>query len=70
MSWQRAGRGARLAGSLGAGVSPFTVNYALTEQLYLPTCEVDVDIDTDEDVPVNSGYVFVSEAYSPAHRSR
>ena len=37
-----------IAGSLQAGVSPFTVNYALTEQFYLPACEVDVDIDMDK----------------------
>ena len=37
-----------IAGSLQAGVSPFVVNYALTEQFYLPTCEIDVDIDMDK----------------------
>jgi len=38
-----------IAGSLKAGTTPpFTVNYQLTEQFYLPTCEVDVDIDMDK----------------------
>lgn len=37
-----------IAGSLKNGVSPFTVNYNLSEQFYLPACEVDVDIDMDK----------------------
>jgi hypothetical protein len=31
-----------IAGSLKAGVSPFVVNYDLTEQFYLPACDITV----------------------------
>lgn len=37
-----------IAGSMQAGSPPFTVWYALTEQFYLPACEVDVTIDLDK----------------------
>jgi hypothetical protein len=37
-----------IAGSLKNGVSPFTVHYNLSEQFYLPDCEVDIDIDMDK----------------------
>jgi hypothetical protein len=49
-----------IAGSLKAGISPFTVNYALTEQFYLPTCEIDVDIDMDKVFDSFSAAVTVS----------
>ena len=37
-----------IAGSLKTGNVPFVVNYLLTEQFYLPACEIDVDIDLDK----------------------
>jgi len=55
-----------IAGSLKAGVSPFTVNYALTEQFYLPACEVDVDIDMDKVYDSFSAAVSVSDFFSSA----
>ncbi len=55
-----------IAGSLQAGVSPFTVNYALTEQFYLPTCEVDVDIDMDKTYQSFSAAVSVSGLFTSA----
>jgi hypothetical protein len=60
-----------IAGSLKAGVSPFTVNYGLTEQFYLPTCEVDVDIDMDKmyesfSVAVTASGFFTSASFQGA----
>ena len=60
-----------IAGSLKAGVSPFTVNYALTEQFYLPACEVDVDIDMDKmyesfSVAVTASGFFTSASFQGA----
>jgi len=55
-----------IAGSLKGGVSPFTVNYALTEQFYLPTCEIDVDIDMDKTFSSFSAAVSVSGFFSSA----
>src|SRR5271154_213725 len=60
-----------IAGSLKAGVSPFTVNYALTEQFYLPACEVDVDIDMDKvydsfSVGVTASGFFTSASFQGA----
>ena len=55
-----------IAGSLQAGVSPFTVNYALTEQFYLPACEVDVDIDMDKTYESFSVAVDVSGFFTNA----
>jgi hypothetical protein len=37
-----------IAGSLQAGVSPFSVNYALTTQFYLPACDIVVNIDLNK----------------------
>src|SRR5271154_2119357 len=60
-----------IAGSLKSGVSPFTVNYALTEQFYLPACEVDVDIDMDKvydsfSVGVTASGFFTSASFQGA----
>src|SRR5579862_1443667 len=60
-----------IAGSLKAGVSPFTVNYALTEQFYLPACEVDVDIDMDKtyqsfSMAVTASGFFTSASFQAA----
>jgi hypothetical protein len=55
-----------IAGSLKDGVSPFTVNYALTEQFYLPTCEVDVDIDLDKTFDSFSVAASVSGLFTSA----
>ena len=55
-----------IAGSLKAGVSPFTVNYALTEQFYLPSCEIDVDIDMDKTYDSFSAAVSASGFFSSA----
>ena len=59
-----------IAGSLQAGVSPFTVNYALTEQFYLPTCEVDVDIDMDKTYESFSAAVSVSGLFTNSRSRR
>ena len=62
-----------IAGSLQAGVSPFTVYYALSEQFYLPACFISVTIDMDKtfdsfSANVSAGNAFISgnfqEAYS------
>jgi hypothetical protein len=55
-----------IAGSIKAGISPFMVNYALTEQFYLPTCEIDVDIDMDKVFDSFSAAVSVSSFFTNA----
>jgi hypothetical protein len=61
-----------IAGSLKAGTTPpFTVNYQLTEQFYLPTCEVDVIIDMDKtyesfSVAVDASGLFTNFSFSAA----
>lgn len=61
-----------IAGSLQAGVSPFTVYYKLSEQFYLPACEIDVDIDMDKvfssfSAAVSGGGLFESGSFSAAY---
>jgi hypothetical protein len=61
-----------IAGSLKAGVSPFTVNYNLSEQFYLPACEVDVDIDMDKvydafSTAVSAQGFFTNASFSEAY---
>jgi hypothetical protein len=61
-----------IAGSLQAGVSPFTVNYALTEQFYLPACEIDVILDMDKvfdsfSAAVSVGNLFDSASFQEAY---
>ncbi|MGA9555490.1 MAG: hypothetical protein WBR11_01460 [Terriglobales bacterium] len=61
-----------IAGSLKAGVSPFMVNYQLSEQFYLPACEVDVTIDMDKvfssfSASVALGAFFSSSSFSAAY---
>jgi len=56
-----------IAGSLQAGTNPpFTVNYQLTEQFYLPACEIDVDIDLDKTYESFSAAVSVSDLFDSA----
>ena len=61
-----------IAGSLQSGVSPFTVYYKLSEQFYLPACEVDVDIDMDKvftsfSAAVAGGGLFDNLSFSSAY---
>lgn len=61
-----------IAGSLQAGVSPFTVNYALTVQFYLPACEINVTIDMDKvfdsfSAAVSVGNLFDSASFQTAY---
>jgi hypothetical protein len=61
-----------IAGSLKAGVSPFTVNYALSEQFYLPSCFISVTIDMDKtfdsfSAAISAGNAFVSGSFQEAY---
>jgi len=55
-----------IAGSLKAGVSPFMVNYQLSEQFYLPACEVTVTIDMNKVFTSFSAAVSVNAFFSSA----
>ncbi len=55
-----------IAGSLKDGVSPFTINYALSEQFYLPACFVSVTIDMDKTYESFSAAVSVSDLFDSA----
>jgi hypothetical protein len=55
-----------IAGSLKNGVSPFTVHYNLTEQFYLPACDIEVDIDLDKTFASFSAAVSASGFFSTA----
>lgn len=55
-----------IAGSLKAGMSPFTVYYDLVEQFYLPACDITVTIDMDKTFDSFSAAVSVSGWFSSA----
>jgi len=56
-----------IAGSLKDGISPFTVNYALSEQFYLPACFISVTVDMDKTFDSFSSAVSVGGFFGSAN---